>query len=235
MAYFRDEPHPFARMRGQAEMHHLCLTCVLGEKTAQEFLESLRDSRQLPLGFELTRNRFLKFPPRVELLDISSQIIKLLSEEPERLLDATPAFLEKLICNRLDAMGYDMRRVGSSTYQKDGGIDILAWPRTHVVPCLMAGQVKHTALRYHKIGPQPVRDLLGTVQTLGLNVGLLVTNTTFTPDAIWVAEQRPFLIRLRDFEHLCRWLRNDFLLDHEWRDLPKQIELCPGIIIPLPR
>jgi len=234
-AYFRDEPHPFARMRSQAKTHQLCLTCVLGEKNAHYFLDSLGDPRQLPLGFELTSNGFLKFPPRVELVDITPQILRLLSMEPRRLRDATPAFFENLICNRLDAMGYNLERVGPSIFSKDGGVDIIAWPQSHVVPCLMAVQVKHTTLRNRKMGPQPVRDLLGTVQTHGFNVGLLVTNTTFTPDALWVAQQRPLLVRLRDFEDLRRWLRNDFLQDHEWRDLPKQIELCPGVIIKLPR
>lgn len=222
-------------MRGQAETRQLCLTCVLGEKTAREFLDNLGDPRQLPLGFELTRNGFLKFPPRVELVDISPQILHLLCIEPERLRDATPAFFEDLICNRLDAMGYNLERVGSSTFRKDGGVDIIAWPRVNVIPCLMAVQVKHTTLRNRKMGPEPVRDLLGTVQTHGFNVGLLVTNTTFTPDALWVAEHRPLLVRLRDFEDLRRWLRNDFLQEYEWRDLPTQIELCPGVFIKLPR
>jgi len=234
-AYFRDEPHPFASMRGQAETHHLCLTCVLGEKSAREFLGSLGDSRQLPLGFELTRNGFLKFPPRVELVDITPQILDMLSREPELLWEASPEFFENLICDRLDVIGYGLERVGSSTFNKDGGVDILAWSRAPLVPFLMAVQVKHTALRNRKIGPPPVRDLLGTVQTHGFNVGLLVTNTTFTPDALWVAEQRPFLVQLRDFEDLRRWLRNDFLQEYEWRDLPRQIELCPGVVIKLPR
>ncbi|MFZ0051680.1 MAG: restriction endonuclease [Desulfobaccales bacterium] len=235
LPYFRDEPHPFARMRGQAKTRQICLTCVLGRKTAHEFLDSLADKRQLPLGFELNRNGFLKFPPRVELVDISPQILHLLSEEPERLRDATPAFFEDLICNRLEAMGYNFERVGASVFGKDGGVDILAWPRANVVPCLMAVQVKHTALINRKMGPQPVRDLLGAVHTHGFNVGLLVTNTTFTPDALWVAEKRPFLIRLRDFEDLRKWLKDDFLQEHEWRDLPSQIELCPGVFIKLPK
>lgn len=222
-------------MRGKAEPRQLCLTCVLGEKTAREFLESLEDPRQLPLGFELTRNGFLKFPPRVELVDISPQILHLLSEEPERLWDATPEFFENLICDRLHAIGYGLERVGSSTFSKDGGVDILAWSQSPLLPCLMAVQVKHPALRNRKIGPQPVRDLLGTVQTHGFNVGLLVTNTTFTPDALWVAEKRPLLVQLRDLEDLSRWLRNEFLQEYEWRYLPTQIELCPGVIIPLPR
>lgn len=222
-------------MRGQAKTRQMCITCVLGRKTALEFLDSLDDKRQLPLGFELTRNGFLKFPPRVELVDISPQILRLLSGEPERLRDATPAFFEDLICDRLEAMGYNLVRVGASAFSKDGGVDILAWPQANVVPYLMAVQVKHTSLSNRKMGPQPVRDLLGTVQTHGFNVGLLVTNTTFTPDALWIAEQRPFLVQLRDFEDLRRWLRNDFLQEHEWRDLPSQIELCPGVVINLPR
>ncbi|OGR09109.1 MAG: hypothetical protein A3K23_06680 [Desulfobacca sp. RBG_16_58_9] len=207
---------------------------MLGEKDAGEFLDSLGDTRQLPLGFELTRNGFLKFPPRVELVDITPQIIDLLSSEPEILWEASPEFFENLICNRLEVIGYGIERVGSSIFNKDGGIDILAWSQAPFVPCLMAVQVKHTALRNRKIGSPPVRDLLGAVQTHGFNAGLLVTNTTFTADARWVAEQRPFLIQLRDFEDLRRWLRNDFLSEHEWRYLPKQIELCPGVIIKLP-
>jgi hypothetical protein len=233
--YFRDEPHPFASMRGQTKTHKLCLTCVLGGAGAREFLESLKDPHQMPLGFELTSNGFLKFPPRVELVDITPQILYLLSSDTERLWNATPDFFENLVCNRLDVMGYNLERVGSSTFSKDGGVDIVAWPREHIFPFLMAIQVKHTTLRNRKMGPQPVRDLLGTVLTHGFNVGLLVTNTTFTPDALWVAKQRSFLVRLRDFEDLCRWLRNDFLQEYEWRNLPKQIELCPGVIIKLPR
>jgi hypothetical protein len=232
--YFRDEPHPFARIRGQVETSKLCLACVLGEKAAQDLLVGLGDPRQLPLGFELTKNGFLKFPPRVELVDITPQILDLLSREPELLWKLSPEFFENLVCDRLDVIGYGLERVGSSIFNKDGGIDILAWPRAPIVPFLMAVQVKHTALRNRKIGPPPVRDLLGTIQTHGFNVGLLVTNTTFTPDALWVAEQRPFLVQLRDFEDLRRWLKNDFLLEHEWRNLPRQIKLCPNVIIKLP-
>ena len=233
--YFRDEPHPFARMRGQAVTRQLCIICVLGEAGARELLNGLSDSRQLSLEFELTRNGFLRFPPRVELVDISPQILQLLAREPERIRELNPAGFEDLICNRLDAMGYDLERVGSSTFQKDGGVDIVAWPRSRVVPCLMAVQAKHTALPERKIGPEPVRELLSVVQLHGFNVGLLVTNTTFTPDASWVAQQRHLLMRLRDIHDLRRWLRNEFLREYEWRDLPTEIEVCPGIVVKLPR
>jgi len=234
--YFRDEPHPFARLRSpELTTRQVCVGCVLGERVAHDFLRSLGDPRQLPLGFELTKNGFLRFPPRVELVTVTQEVLQVLAADPERLRDATPQFFEEFVCDRLNALGYDLERVGSGTFRKDGGVDIVAWPRAQVVPCLMAVQVKHTALLGRRIGPQPVRDLLGTVQTHGFNVGLLVTNTTFTADARWVAEQRPLLVRLRDIEDLRRWLRDEFLQEQEWRDLPRQIELCPGVIIKLPR
>jgi hypothetical protein len=233
--YFRDEPHPFARMRGQAVTRQLCVVCVLGESAAREFLDNLSDSAQLPLGFELTRNGFLRFPPRVELVDIRPQIVKLLAKDPELLRKIGPDTFERLICNRLHAMGLDSERVGSSTFQKDGGVDIVAWPRAFTVPYFMAIQAKHTALSTKKIGPGPVRELLSAVQLHGFNVGLLVTNTTFTADARWVAQQRSLLMRLRDIDDLRRWLRDEFLQEYEWRDLPTEIELCPGVVVKLPR
>ena len=143
--------------------------------------------------------------------------------------------LSDLVCDRLDNMGFELARVGPGTYRKDGGIDIVAWPRATTVPYLMAVQAKHTASPSRKIGPAPVRDLLGTVQMHGFNIGLLVTNTTFTPDARWVAKQRPLLMRLHDAADLQRWLRNEHLREQEWRDIPTEIEVCPGVFIRLPR
>ena len=111
--YFRDEPHPFAKYRGLgATARQLCLRCVLGPDDAREFLRST--SGQLPLGFELTRNDFLRCPAHVELADLT----KLLASEPKRLCDLNPEVFENLICDRLDRMGYGLERVGSSTYQK---------------------------------------------------------------------------------------------------------------------
>ena len=230
--YIRDEPHPFAKYRG-AVARQLCLRCVLGPDAAQEFLRST--SGQLPLGFELTRNDFLRCPAHVELVDLTPQLVKLLASKPERLRDLNPEVFENLICDRLDRMGYGLERVGSSTYQKDGGIDIIAWPRTSPFPFVVAVQAKHTIRPEHKIGPAPVRELLGAVQLHGFNAGLLVTNTSFTPDAKWVAKRRTLLMRLRDFDDLARWLRDEYPREAEWREIPAEIEICPGVVIKLPQ
>ena len=61
-----------------------------------------------------------------------------------------------------------------------------------------------------------------------------MTNTSFTPDAEWVAQRRALLMRLRDFHDLTRWLRDEYPREAEWREMPSQIEMCPGVIIKLP-
>ncbi len=68
-------------------------------------------------------------------------------------------------------------------------------------------------------------------------VGLLVTNTGFTRDAIWTAqkEQNKHFLRLRDFTDLKRWLEGRFGEEQDWREIPDRIELAPGIIVEIPR
>ena len=66
---------------------------------------------------------------------------------------------------------------------------------------------------------------------------MLVTNTSFTKDALWNAAQernRSFL-RLRDFTDLKRWLQDQYGSPEDWREIPDKIELAPGIVIEIPR
>lgn len=115
--YFRDEPHPFDRMRGKATVRYLCLSCAAGPEEAsaivQPLLERTIDSNQLPLGFELTSDGGLVFPPRVEVVDISRELLQMLQATPDRLRDLTADQFELLVCDHLAAFGYDFARVGT--------------------------------------------------------------------------------------------------------------------------
>ena len=99
----------------------------------------------------------------------------------------------------------------------------------------MAIQAKHHRSPEYKTGPGPVRELLGVLQNLPFNAAVLVTNTTFTPDAKWVSQQKSHLMRLRDIHDIRRWLENNFLDEYDWRNFPDQIMVCPGVVIPLPK
>jgi hypothetical protein len=62
---------------------------------------------------------------------------------------------------------------------------------------------------------------------------MLVTNTTFTADAEWFAREQAQLIRLRDFDDIGRWLQDSFSEQAEWREIPREIALGPGLVIPV--
>jgi hypothetical protein len=65
----------------------------------------------------------------------------------------------------------------------------------------------------------------------------MVTNTTFSHDARWLADQvtNKSFLRLRDFEDLKRWFRGQFDSEFDWRELPDVIELAPGIRVEVPK
>ena len=171
---------------------------------------------------------------RVELIDITQRIQAVL-QDPSRLAQLTPDLFERFVAERLDRMGYDVTLTGGAT-SRDGGIDLIAVPKVRTFASfLLAGQVKHHATG-RKTGRAAVDRLLAWKDS-PFRMGLLVTNTAFSRDARWVAEleqNRPFL-RLRDFEDLKHWIENDFSSDTNWREIPDELELAPGVTIRVPR
>lgn len=241
--YYRLEPFPIARIKGIETVKHLCLTCVQGEQSEEvkkETQDWLRNYWIRGTEVKSEQNLVLSDEPitlvrtQVHVINITPDILKVLWTNPDEIYKLTPEMFEELVCDRLQTMGYGVTRVGGHSYHKDGGIDIIAWPKKSEFPLLMAIQAKHHRSPEYKTGPGPVRELLGVVRNQPVNVGILVTNTTFTPDAKWVAEQQSFLVRLRDIQDIRRWLENKFLDEYELREIPKQIVVCPGVVIHLP-
>jgi hypothetical protein len=170
-------------------------------------------------------------PLRIEVLGIGALLTTRLAQDPTLVHDLTPEQFEELICDRLFAMGFESRRTGNVN-RKDGGVDILFWPRERVpFPFLCAAQVKHHADKSKKDGASTVRDFAGVMAGHPFNAGLIVTNTSFSPDAHWFSKQRAKLIRLRDFQDIRRWLFNHFADDAEWREIPDSIEIAPGVFV----
>jgi hypothetical protein len=61
-------------------------------------------------------------------------------------------------------------------------------------PFTGAVQVKHHRSAAITTGPDAVRDLTGAIAAKPFNLGVVITNTTFTPDARWFAENQGNLI-----------------------------------------
>lgn len=170
----------------------------------------------------------------ITVVDATSKLVEVLRDDPQRLSQLSPEQFELLVAERLDRMGYAVQRTGS-TNLKDGGIDIIAVPKVEDLRFLLAVQVKH-----HR-GDRPTgRDAVDRLlawQNTAFRLGMLVTNTRFTRDAVWTATQDParHYLRLRDFADLTRWLQGVFSSEQDWREIPDSIELAPGVVVRIPR
>jgi transcriptional regulator with XRE-family HTH domain len=173
--------------------------------------------------------------PQVSFLDVTPQLLVLLRDNPGELRNLSPERFEHVVAERIDRMGYDVQLTGATT-RRDGGIDLIAVPKIRTLGSfLLAAQIKHHRGDRHT-GRQDVDRLLAWKDS-DFRVGVMVTNTAFTKDARWLADQansRAFL-RLRDFEDLKRWLRDQFDAESDWRELPDVISLAPGITVEVPK
>lgn len=220
-----------ARKHSGAEVGYLCSKCVLGSDTTLQirnppYLYPLA-SQQLTLAFgeEAVIHRTL-----AKVVDVTPLLIQRILTNPNEIYEITPEQFEFLILDRINAMGLEATRVGH-TFQRDGGIDIVFWPKENFpIPFLGAVQVKHHRSPKRRTGPKAVREMAG-VLCRPFNVGIIVTNTSFTPSARWAAQNERGLIRLRDMFDLRRWLLNVFTDEAEWRELPSEIKLCPGVVV----
>lgn len=168
--------------------------------------------------------------PIVELVSLTPEVISQIAANPRDMSSLTPERFELLVADRLAAMGLGVKRLGPAN-RPDGGIDILAWPeRNAAIPFLLAVQAKHSRVG-RPVPPADVREFRGVLSTIPVDIGLLVTNTRFTAEAAWAAREGPRILRLREFEALKRWLRNDFASESWYDDVPSEISLGPGLRI----
>ena len=171
-------------------------------------------------------------PMVVTAVDISRHLLPVLQGDPSRLAHLTPSEFECFVAERVEQMGFDVQLTGKTTL-RDGGIDIVAIPKLPgLAAYIMAVQVKHH-VSGRKTGRVAVDRLLSWKDS-PFRIGLLVTNTGFTRDALWAAtlEQNQSFLRLRGFEDLKRWLQGNF-----WdpQEIPDSIDLAPGLTIKIPR
>lgn len=230
-AYVRLEPFGPTRQAG-AKVLHFCRSCSILAAWIQPIEERMAaNDSQLILPFA----QHVK-PTCVRLVDISTALSTRILANPTELLRLTPAQFEEFVLERLCAMGLHAQTVGGGTYRRDGGIDIIFTPpTTFPFPFLGAVQVKHRRNPHSKVGPEALREILGVMSVNRyFAAGMIVTNTTFTPDARDFATHSQSVLRLRDFQDLMRWVADNFTDDANWREIPNRIQVCDGITIDLP-
>lgn len=228
-SHFRHDPHPAARFyRGETSLH-LCVACILGADPAPS--DKITGRIRVPAVQVMRREETHLEPIRIQVVGIAPALVRRLASDPGLVHTLSPAEFEEYICDRLYAMGQEPKRVGG-TSQKDGGVDIVFWPRARgAFPFLGAVQVKHHTDPTVPEGPAGVRDFVGAMAGQPFSAGIFVTNTSFTPDARWFADQHAGLVRLRDYRDVRRWMLGQFDDEAEWREIPATITLCPGVVV----
>lgn len=169
---------------------------------------------------------------RADALDVRRDIIPRLMRDSDAIFRLTPEEFEELVFDRLVAMDLQAFRMGPAN-RKDGGIDVVFWTRG-LFPMLGAVQIKHHRSPQAKVGPAEVRELAGAMGGHRFNVGLIITNTTFTEDAKHLAVTGSAPIQLRDGEVLRSWIADDFAIE-KLEFVSRNAEFCRGIEIRIPQ
>jgi Restriction endonuclease len=233
--HFRHDPIMYAQMHRGQRRSHWCRDCILACEPGpkEQITRRLRVPAARVMGRLYGGTAVELLPIRVQCFGIGRVLAEKLAVDASLVHAVSPEQFEEFVCDRFFAMGLEPRRTGAAN-RKDGGIDVLFWPRMRsAFPFLGAAQIKHYREPKEKVGPAIVREFAGAIAGHPINAGLIVTNTRFSADAVWFARERSALIRLRDLADIRRWLLGNFSDDAEWREVPSSIELCPGIVIDL--
>jgi restriction system protein len=126
------------------------------------------------IEFDMVDRRF------VENVDVLADL-----ESRPNLMDLNPFEFERLVGTLFGKMGLESKLTRSS---RDGGVDVVAFDTRP----LIGGKVIIQAKRYsHTVGVSAVRDLFGTMNHEGANKGILVTTSSYGPDAYDFIKGKP--------------------------------------------
>jgi hypothetical protein len=139
--------------------------------------------------------------PRI--VSATEAIVEELKKRPESVHDLSPRKFEELLAELLTNMGW---RVELTPATRDGGKDLLAYLDTDVgeILCLVEAK-KHR--RDRKVGVDLVRSLYGTLCDYEANSAMLVTTSSFSPDAHEFQKKHRYQLSLRDYGNIVDWIQ----------------------------
>ena len=139
----------------------------------------------------------------IQVVDVSSVLVKLLAAEPRQLYSLHPRKFEELIAELLHDMGCEVQLTPES---KDGGRDVLATIDTPLGEILTIVECKRYA-EHRKVGAAIVERFLWTVDRRDrASRGIIATTSTFTSGARQLERNDKWRLGLRDYNHLVEWL-----------------------------
>lgn len=136
------------------------------------------------------------------IVDANYRLIESLKKQPVGIRNLTPRQFEELLAHLLRDMGWDVELTKQT---RDGGSDILAYLNTDVGRLLCLVEAKHYR-EDRKIGIDLVRTLYGTLCDAQANSAMLVTSSSFTPDAMAFQQKHQYQLTLREYADVVEWI-----------------------------
>ncbi|MGB6134301.1 MAG: restriction endonuclease [Acidobacteriaceae bacterium] len=137
------------------------------------------------------------------VINASQEIAKRLKQEPKDIHKLTPRQYEELIAELLRDMGHE---VSLTKATRDGGKDILASMKTDIGEILCLVDTKKYR-RDRKIGVGMVRTLYGTLADYQATSAMLVTTSSYSPDARAMQEKHKYQLSLKDYTDVAVWIQ----------------------------
>lgn len=135
--------------------------------------------------------------------DIELEILAYFGRHPELLHSLPPRKFEELIASVFRQAGFEVELTPET---RDGGIDIIAVKKDgysgnslHLIEC-------KRYLPNNTVGIGVVQRLLGVVEQHRATKGIVVTTSSFTRDAIIVAESAQHRLVLNEYSKVSGWL-----------------------------
>ena len=136
------------------------------------------------------------------IVSASEALVRDLKNRPEDLLAISPRDFEMVLAELLTDMGWEVELTKAT---RDGGKDILAYMNTDLGRLLCLVEAK----RYRtdrKIGVDLVRTLYGTLCDYQANSAMMVTTSSFSPDAHEFQKRHQYQLSLRDYSSVVEWI-----------------------------
>jgi restriction endonuclease Mrr len=148
--------------------------------------------------------------PEMDLLEVvkpkiittNASLVERLQKSPQSVHELTPRQYEELLADLLDDMGYEVELTPAT---RDGGKDIMAYMNTAhgKILCLVEAK-KYRSDR--TVGVSLVRELFGTLADANATSAMLVTTSSFSPDAKAFQQRHEYKLALRDYGNVVDWI-----------------------------
>lgn len=154
--------------------------------------------------------RGLIIPKKDLIADVKPKIIlanqalvESLRKQPQSVFELPPRKFEELIAELLADLGYEVELTPAT---RDGGKDILAYMSTPHGRLLCLVEAKKYRMD-RPIGVELVRQLYGTLIDADASSAMLVTTSSFSPDAHAFQRRHQYKLALRDYGNVVEWIQ----------------------------